>query len=118
MDEDAIRERAQALCDALVAGDIDQAISCFSPELRKNLGEVLALLPLPSTEATVQSVNRGGSGFEVALRLVGETEEAVIETRWKDRDGSPTMVEASHVSKTVRAVEDGEPADVSGGNGG
>lgn len=110
MDEDTIRERAQALCDALVAGDIDLATADFSPELRKHLGEVIALLPLPSTEATVQSVNRGGSGFEVALRLVGETEEVVIETRWKDRDGKPTMVEASHVSKAPTAVQDGEPA--------
>lgn len=110
MDEDVIREHARAMCDALVAGDIDRATSAFSPELQKNLGEVLSLLPLPSTEASVQSVSRGGSGFEVVLRLVGETEEVLIETRWKDRDGRPTMVEASHVSKTARAVQDGEPA--------
>ena len=110
MDDDAVREHARAMCDALVAGDIDRATTDFSPELRKHLGEVLSLLPLPSTEATVQSVERGGSGFDVVLRLVGETEEVLIETRWKDRDGRPTMVEASHVSKTVRAAEEGEPA--------
>ena len=110
MDEDVIRDHARAMCDALVAGDIDLATTDFSPELRKHLGEVLSLLPLPSTEATVQSVNRGGSGFDVVLRLVGETEEVQIETRWKDRDGRPTMVEASHVSKTAKAVQDGEPA--------
>jgi hypothetical protein len=110
MDDGAVREHAQAMCDALVAGDIDRATTDFSPELRKHLGEVLSLLPLPSTEATVQSVNRGGSGFDVVLRLVGETEEVLIDTRWKDRDGRPTMVEASHLSKTARAVEEGEPA--------
>lgn len=110
MDEDVIREHAGAMCEALVAGDIDRATTDFSPELRKHLGEVIGLLPLPSSEATVQSVERGGSGFAVVLRLVGETEEVLIETRWKDRDGRPTMVEASHVSKTARAVEDGEPA--------
>lgn len=110
MEEDAVREHAQAMCDALVAGDIDRATTDFSPELRKHLGEVLSLLPLPSTDATVESVNRGGSGFDVVLRLVGETEEVLIETRWKDRDGRPTVVEASHVSKTARAVQDGEPA--------
>jgi hypothetical protein len=110
MDDDVVRDHARAMCDALVAGDIDRATTDFSPELRKHLGEVLSLLPLPSTEATVQSVNRGGSGFDVVLRLVGETEEVLIETRWKDRDGQPTMVEASHVSKTARAVQEGEPA--------
>jgi hypothetical protein len=108
MDDDAIRERAQALCDALVAGDIDRAITDFSPELKKHLGEVIGLLPLPATEATVQSVERGGSGFVVLIRLVGENEEVIIQTRWKDRDGKPTMIEASHESRVPTAPPGGE----------
>jgi hypothetical protein len=105
MDEPAVRERARALCDALVAGDIDRAIQDFSKELRQNLGEVLALLPLPSSEATVESVEHGGSGYNVVIRLVGETEEVQIQTRWKDRDGKPTVVEAGHLSRTVTAAK-------------
>jgi len=108
MDEPAVRERAQALCEALVAGDIDRAIQDFSKELRQNLGEVLALLPLPSSEATVESVQHGGSGYNVVIRLVGQTEEVQIQTRWKDRDGKPTVVEAGHLSRTVTAVQDAE----------
>ena len=27
----------------------------------------------------------------------------MIQTRWKDRDGRPTMIELSHLSKTVTA---------------
>ena len=38
MDEPTLRERAAALCDALVAGDIDRATEDFSKELRQNLG--------------------------------------------------------------------------------
>lgn len=110
MDDDAVRKHAQALCDGLVAGDIARATTDFSPELRKHLGEVLALLPLPSSEASVRSVDRRGSGFDVVLRLVGETEEVLIQTRWKDRDGHPTVVEASHQSRTPMAAESGEPA--------
>jgi hypothetical protein len=87
------------MCDALLAGDIDRATADFSPELRKHLGEVLGLFPLPSTEATVQSVERGGSSYVVVLRLVGESEEVLVQTRWKDRDGRPTMIEASHESR-------------------
>jgi hypothetical protein len=108
MDEDAIREHAQALCDALVAGDIDRAATDFSPELRKHMGEVVGLLPLPSTEATVQSVERGGSSYIVLLHLVGESEEVVVQTRWKDRDGRPTMIEASHQSRQELAPAAGE----------
>jgi hypothetical protein len=43
------------------------------------------------------------------LRLAGETAEDLIQTRWKDRDGRPTIVEASHLSRTARepqAVEE------------
>jgi hypothetical protein len=110
MDEQAVREHARALCAALVAGDIDRAIEDFSKELRQNLGEVLALLPLPSNEATVESVDHGGSGYNVVIRLVGENEEALIQTRWKDRDGRPTVVEASHLSRMVTAAQAGEGA--------
>jgi hypothetical protein len=108
MDDETIREHAQALCDALVGGDIDRATTDFSPELRKHMGEVLGLLPLPSTEATVQSVERGGSSYVVLLHLVGESEEVVVQTRWKDRDGRPTMIEASHQSRQEVAPPVGE----------
>ena len=110
MDEQAIRARAQAVCDALVAGDIDRATEDVSDELRRNLGEVIALLPLPSSEASVESVVHGGAGYNVILRLVGETEEVMIQTRWKDRDGRPTLVEASHLSATAIAEQSGEVA--------
>jgi hypothetical protein len=109
MDDQEVRAHAQAMCDALVAGDIDKATEDFSPELRRNLGEVIALLPLPSRGATVESVEHAGSGYDVVLRLVGESEEVMIQTRWKDRDGRPTVVEASHLSRTAMEAEAVEP---------
>jgi hypothetical protein len=110
MDEQTVRVHAQALCDGLVAGDIDRATADFSNELRRNLGEVLALLPLPSSEATVESVDHGGSGYNVVIRLAGESNEVMVQTRWKDRDGQPTVIEASHLSTRVTAAppEEGE----------
>ena len=109
MEEQDVRERAEALCAALVAGDIELATADFSKELRQNLGEVLSLLPLPSTEATIESIERGGgSGFTVVLRLAGETEEVLLQTRWKDRDGQTTLIEASHVSRTETTAPAGE----------
>jgi hypothetical protein len=121
MDEEAIRERAQALCDALVSGDIELATADFSEELRRNLGEVLSLLPLPANAASVDSVDHAGSGYNVVLRLVGETEEVLIQTRWKDRDDRPTVIEASHLAKSEIAaqldtgVDEGEAEDAGSG---
>ena len=71
---------------------------------------------LPSNEATVESIERGGgAGYTVVLRLVGETEEVQIQTRWKDRDGRPTIIEASHLSKVETEAqsdaEEGEAED-------
>jgi len=105
MDEDAVREQSQRMGDALVAGDVDRAFANASDELRRHLGEVVGLLPLPVTEATVESVDRGGSGYSVVMRLVGETDEVQIQIRWKDRDGQPRIVEASHLSRTAREAE-------------
>jgi hypothetical protein len=105
MDDDAVRTDAKTFADALVAGNIDGAIASFSQELRRNLGEVIALFPLPATEATVASVEHGGAGYNVVIRLVGESEETEVQTRWKIRDGKPTIVEASHLSRTARAAE-------------
>lgn len=114
MEEPMVREHAESFCAALVAGDVERAIEELSPELRQNLGEVLALLPLPATEATIASIERGGgAGFTVLIRLVGETEEVEVQTRWKDRDGRPTLVEASHMSRAdvaVATAQDTDPA--------
>jgi hypothetical protein len=105
MDEDRVRASAQAVGDALVAGNIEGAIEHLSDELKRNLGEVVAMLPLPATEATVESIERGGSSVVVVVRVVGETDEVQLQTRWKDRDGEPRIVEVSHLSRTERAGE-------------
>lgn len=101
MTEDDVRSSAELVGAALVAGDVDTAIGYLSDELKRNLGEVVALLPLPATEATIQSVERGASAFVVVVRVVGESTETELETRWKDRDGVPRIVEVSHRSQVA-----------------
>jgi hypothetical protein len=79
-----------------------------APRLRRNLGEVIGLLPLPSSEAAIESVTQGGLSYVVVLRLPGESEEVQVQTRWKDRDGQPTLVEASHPSRSMLAPTNDE----------
>ncbi len=104
MDVETVRERASAFCEALDAGDVEAATDHMSQELKRNLGEVLAMLPLPSEGSEIVSADRAGSGFDVVLRLVGPADEVELQTRWKDRDGEPTLVEASHLRRTERAT--------------
>src|SRR5436190_23280084 len=113
MEEPAVRERAEAFCAALVAGDIGQATEHFSQELKRNMGEVVALLPLPAVAATVDTIERAGSGFAVVLRVTGESEEVMLQTRWKERDDGPTLIELSHLGTEVTATPADE--DVAGG---
>jgi hypothetical protein len=119
MDEQAVRARAEAFGAALVAGDVERAIGDLSPALRQNIGEVLALFPLPATAAAVDGIERTATGFAVNLRLVGASEEVVVQTRWKDRDGEPTIVETSHLSRVetpqVAELVDGEEGTPGGG---
>jgi hypothetical protein len=79
---------------------------------------VLSLFPLPATESTIESLHAAGAGWLATIRLVGETDEVEVETRWKDRDGKPTIVEASHLSRVAREAEavpvDGEELEPAG----
>jgi hypothetical protein len=116
MTEQAVRDHAQAFCDALLAGDIGQAADELSSQLRSNMGPIVAMLPLPLTEAAIESVETTGTGYRAVLRLVGEGDVLQLETRWKDRDGRPTIVEASRVHEEPPA--EALPAEFQGGREG
>ena len=111
MNEQAVRDHAQAFCDALLAGDMSQAADQLSSQLRTSMGPIVAMLPLPLTEATIESVDTTGTGYRAVLHLVGEGGTLELETRWKDRDGRPTIVEASRVHEEPPAFLPGESED-------
>jgi hypothetical protein len=121
MDEAAVRASAEQFGDALVDGNVDRAIEHFSDELKRNLGEVVALLPLPATGVTIASLERATSAVVVVLQVASETADDELQTRWKDRDGTPRIVEIGHLSRTERPtapdadeVADAEAAPTSG----
>jgi hypothetical protein len=111
MDAEEVRSHAQAYCDALLAGNIDQAIEELSKELHQHVGELISQIPLPLTEAEVESVEQGAHAVVAVLRLVGENDTVKVETRWKERDGKPTIVEASHVVEKPVVPPEGQPTD-------
>jgi hypothetical protein len=112
MDEQAVRDHAQGHLDALLAGDVDRAIQDLSRELQAHIGDIMAMLPLPLTAADIESVDKTGSGFRATLHLVGESTETRLETRWKDRDGRPTIVEASNLTDlSVENAPETSPAE-------
>jgi hypothetical protein len=111
MTEDEVRERVRAVCAALVAGDVGRVVEMLSAELQRNPGEVVAMLPLPAVAADVARLegSGGGAAYFAILDVTSETEHLELQTRWKDRDGEPRIVEVSHVSR--RALEAAAEAD-------
>jgi hypothetical protein len=69
----------------------------MSKEQQQSLGPIVSMLPMPMTEASIESIESTPTGYKVVLHLVGEGDTLRLETRWKDRDGRPTIVEASRV---------------------
>jgi hypothetical protein len=116
VNEEDVRGRAEAAGEALVAGDVDRVVGFLSDELRRNLGEVVALLPLPASEVNVESIERTASGYAVVFELTGASDQTRIQTRWKDRDGEPTIVEVSHLSR-AELVPSGLPEAGEGAEG-
>ena len=111
MDEQSVREHADAFCAALVTGDIEQASQELSNELRSNLGQMVAMLPMPITKATIETVDRTASGFRLVLQVIGETSETRLETRWKEREDRPVIVEVSHLAETPTAPAEEEETE-------
>ena len=107
MTEEEVRERARAIGEALVAGDVGSVIELLSDELRRSPGETVALLPLPAVAAAVASVESagGGAAYVAVLDVTSETEHLELQTRWKDRNGEPRIVEVSHISRRAREAE-------------
>ena len=106
MEEESVRESAEAFCEALVAGDVDRAAEHLSEQLHSNLGQLVAMLPMPVTAASVETLERTASGFRAVVHLVGESDETRLETRWKDRDDQPVIVEVSHLAAEPAAADD------------
>ena len=105
MTEEEVRERARAVCEALISGDVGSIIEMLSDELRRSPGETVALLPLPAQKAVVASVESagGGAAYVAVLEVTSEAEHLELQTRWKDRGGETRIVEVSHRSR--RAIE-------------
>jgi hypothetical protein len=119
--DDDVRAAAQRVCDDLVRGDIDAVIANLSDELRRNLGEVVALFPLPAMDAAVESMERGGASHVVVIGITGETDHTQVQTRWKERGDGLRIVEVSHLGTTAHAettAPEEFEGDAPGGPGG
>ena len=107
MTEDDIRERVSTITEALIAGDVGRVVAALSDELQRNPGEVVAMLPLPAVAANLARLEGtgGGAAYVAVIDVTSETEHLELQTRWKERNGEPRIVEVSHISRRAREAE-------------
>ncbi len=93
MDENQVREHAEAHGKAVVAGDIARAASDLTDDAKQVAPKVLKQLPTPASAAEVQSVTQEGDDYLAHIYYSGEDHSATVESRWAERDGRPMITD-------------------------
>lgn len=94
MDEQAVREHAEAHAAANVSGDLARAAADLTDEARANVGPVVRQLPRPITGGAVTRVERKTDDrFLVEVRYSGPEGSVLVESVWIEQDGKPMIAE-------------------------
>ena len=91
MDENLVRQHAEAHGQATVAGDLKRAGSDLTPEAMAQAPAVMRQMPSPLTASEITGVSGSGDEFVATIRYVGEGGEVLVESRWAERDGRPKI---------------------------
>jgi len=104
--EDAANELAKIVIDAPgVSGYVRTKIAAFETQLASEQTQLNSLVP--RVNALNAALRQRGLAPLDQLALISQ-----LETRWKDRDGTPTMVEASRVhEEPVEPIGEGEAVE-------
>ena len=92
MDENLVRQRAEAHGQATVAGDLKRAGSDLTPEAMAQAPGVMRSMPSPLTASEVTELATSGDECAATIRYVGESGEAIVASRWAERDGELKIV--------------------------
>lgn len=92
MDEATVKHHAQTHADATVAGDLKTAGSDLTKEAVPAAGEVMKAMP-DLKSAAIDGIRSEGDDYVVLIRYSGESTEAVVESRWAEREGRPKIVD-------------------------
>ena len=93
MDENTVKQHAEAHGKAVVAGDMRTAGSDLTPEAAAQAPGVMGKLPRPTTAAEILKVEVAGDQAVVHVLYKGSDAETTVISRWADRDGRPMIVD-------------------------
>ena len=91
MDENSIREHAQAHANAVRDGDLGKAASDLTDEAKQNAPTVMKALPRPITHASVEDVTAQGDAYVARILYEGDNSKATVASRWVEEAGRPMI---------------------------
>ena len=98
MDENAVREHAEAHGRAIETGDLRRAGSDVAEEFQPRLPEVMREMPRRVTSAEVVRVEPAdGDEYFAHIRYAGDDKEVTLQSRWAERNGRPMIVDINVV---------------------
>jgi hypothetical protein len=96
MNEEIVRESAQAHAEATVAGDLKRAGSDLDRSAYGAAGKVMKQMPQDLTACEVTEVRAEGDEFVASIRYDGAG-SVTVESRWAEREGRPVIVDLKTV---------------------
>ena len=91
MDQETVRQHAEAHGRAIVAGDLNKAGSDLNKGAMQQAPAVMKALPRPATHASVESVTEQGDAFVARILYTGEDSTATVSSTWVEEDGRPVI---------------------------
>jgi hypothetical protein len=82
---------------AVVRGDMDAVVADIAEELHPGVPQVAALLPQPTADAQVVSLDVQDDHAICEIRYSNEETSITLRSRWEERDGRPLIVEVGPV---------------------
>ena len=93
MDENTVRHHAEAHGRATVEGDLRTAGSDLTKDAMPAAGDVMKKMPAALSSSAVEGVSPEGDEYVVLIRYSSEDGDAVVESRWAEREGRPKIVD-------------------------
>ena len=91
MDENKVRDHAEAHGKAVVAGDMRTAGSDLNEQGKADAAAVMSRMPNPLTSATVVAVTQSGDTMVATIRYEGGGDAIDVKSTWVEAEGRPMI---------------------------
>ena len=95
MDQAQMERSTEAHGQAVVRGDMDAVVADIAEELHPHVPEVAGLLPQPTTEALVTSLDVQDDHAIAEIHYSNDEAAVTLRSRWEERDGRPVIIEVA-----------------------